>query len=132
MPRKKKISRKDMTRKEAFKAATFGGYLNVDLDQDDRETFEVWCKSAEVNTFSAIDLMLELGIDFKIYMNWKEGTVVVQMLMITEPDFKIWTISSYHGTCEEALKIALFKHLVLLDEDWHKEIAGIGDRPFYG
>ena len=132
MPRGKKKTRKDLTRKEAFKTADFGGYLNVDLTSDERDNFALWAESKAVNVLQAMDELLELGIDFKFYKDWKEGTVICQMLMITEPDFKIWTISSFHGSYEDSMLLSLYKHFVLLDGDWHTAISGIGDKPFFG
>jgi hypothetical protein len=132
MPRGKPRVKKDMTRKEAFKRAKFGGYINLHLDTETKAQYEKWATDAKFDQLQGIDEMVTAGYDFKFYYDWAEETVICQILLLTADTLKTWIMSSYHRSAQEAISLALFKHYVVMDGDWTEYMSNENDDSYFG
>lgn len=132
MSRGKPRTKKNMSRKEAFKKAKFGGYINHHLDAEIKARYETWVKDADFDQLQGIDEMVSAGYDFKFYYDWAEGTVVCQILLLTADTLKTWIMSSYHRSAQEAISLALFKHFVIMNGDWTEYMESDTDDSYFG
>jgi len=95
-------------------------FVNYDLTADDKERFKAWAhENAGMDAFMLLEKVIEAG--FNTSIKWSEFEGCFNCFLIPtdkKPDLKGWLLAGRGSTVFGAVMGALFRHLVLFEEDW--------------
>jgi hypothetical protein len=96
----------DVEKKASEKPATWGGYKNIKLTDDEYQAFDSWFR-----TFTPADtqqMLSEFGVMGKFTLAYKDGAWS-STLTSTDKQNRLWTISSFSDNVVEAMALLFFK-----------------------
>lgn len=132
MPRKSNTPKKSLSRKEKFKRAKFGGYINADLDKSKGEQFESWLVDNPPNPLHWLDALVTEDYSFGFHYDEQKEACISKMTYVDTSTWKTWTLTAFHIDLEKSLMLLIFKHEMLLGRDWSEFTEATDDRQIYG
>ena len=94
------------------------GYVHCDLAKADRASFEAWENSAlPGDLFDAIAKLADSGYIFKV-AEGKEGYQSALSAVTVHDEVNGYVLTAFASSADRAIKLLLFKHLVLMESDW--------------
>lgn len=110
-----------MTAKKQAKAKVeWKGYLNVNLTAADDKLFDQW-EADRVFGIADVGLLVDAG--YKFSLNWDDHhSGYVASLYSGSPKLAWtgYTLTAWSDTPDEAVKLLMFKHFFLCNEDWEQ------------
>lgn len=137
MPRKAKNSPATPERKpgrfELDPKADWGGFINIKVTDEEKDTFETWWGVHRTDIWSSLEDLLGEGMKVALAYDalnecWTcsltgKGWAASQLR---------WCMSSRAGTLDESIALALWKHFVLADGDWGDFLPKTGRKQQWG
>lgn len=100
--------------------ASWGGFINIRLDDEQKDAFFAWYRSGGVDVEAAYDEMLGMGIKVTSAYDWENQCYIVSCtggLVGANRDHR-YTSTSRASTLHEALGLTVWKHYVLCEGDY--------------
>lgn len=103
-------------KQEEFKRSEF---INYDLTKDDKARLKQWLASPSFDPWDAIDKLIEAGYTVSVKPDKYHDCVAAYIQPVDEdnPNFG-YILSGRAGSASMAVAGALFRHLVVFEQDW--------------
>lgn len=98
--------------------AQWQGFLDRQLTEDELQQLDEW-KPKPSDVWGEVDTLLSAGVRITLSYN-QRGKAACCTLIDDNPERPTggYGLSSFDGDCAAAMKMAIFKHAVLLQRDW--------------
>ena len=102
------------------------GYVRCDLGKSDREPFRKWQgEQSDAQLFDMLVKLCDSGYLLKCGIG-KEGHQAVLSACDTGTEWDGYVLSAFASEGRDSLALLLFKHHMLLEEDWSNSLGGTG------
>lgn len=101
------------------KDAQWGGFVNIHMSEDDKRDFRLWQDQAVTEIGSLIGDVVRSGITLSLTYDAQNWCYVCSLTGSgwLNSGFR-QTLTSRGGTYQDSIELALYKHLVMAEEDW--------------
>lgn len=95
-------------------------FADVDLTHEQREDFEVWCNKPDLEIYEVLPIVLSQGYKISIVFKPERDAWIATLTGMDGAPFNTnVSMSSFHQTVDQAIALALYKHLVVAEErEW--------------
>lgn len=113
--------------------ADWGGFINVRLDEDQKEAFGLWFASGDVNITNEIDDLLGQGMKVGLSYDEENECYICTFTGRLLDDFEHrYCSTSRAGTLPEVLALSVYKHTVLCGADYTDFLPKTGRKLSWG
>lgn len=116
---------RDIKNKAKAQAAE-GGFIECELDSEERLACRLWIDTAE----QLLEMLQQLADDkYTLKVSWEPknecyAAYISGHWMQNKPDAR-WTLSGRGSTASNAIRQALYKHYAILQGDWSAHKTGV-------
>lgn len=121
MPRAKKVDKPTSERPTSTKQIEpeWGGFLNLKLDDADRERFDAWLEEHGGRVGAFLDDALIAGLKFSLSNDAENECYIATLTGLLIPSHNTrYAASARAGTVSEATALICYKHFVLAEGNW--------------
>lgn len=102
------------------------GYVRCELGRSDKEVFKAWeADQAPGATFDMAIKLCDSGYLLKCGQG-KDGYQCVLSACDTNTGWDGYVLTAFGGDAQQAFALAMYKHYVLLNENWEESLGGTG------
>lgn len=132
MPRAKQKPIEEMSRKELYNKAKWGGYVPCELTAKGRKDFEDWQKNDKHDVMSMLDELILQGYDVKFVLDRSNESVIASLTYVDTENWAVWVLTAFHQDLAHALELILFKHFRILGGTWENSVNMVQEERIFG
>lgn len=96
----------------------WGGYVDCPMGKSERNSFLIYAKDSVVSIFDSMGNMADSEINLSMSWSDKDQSYLAKATAKNPADGKGYMLSAFHSDVETAWLILIFKHFILLGEEW--------------
>lgn len=111
--------------------ASWGGYINLRISEDERSDFDLWQTEEQANLSRFLESATVDGLKLSVTYDAENSAYIATFTGAgCHGDKARYCLSARSSDLNEAINLLLYKHLVLLDGDWGAYAPATGRAQF--